>query len=167
MFDDVESYYQELFLKHLLCEKSDIDLERIIKFLRMFEYDEETKKACYERGFIYEEEFFAEAENCSAVVKFILEVEDAVGLDNLNVLDLVLYPNPVGVGEAIYIGGELAQEELSGMQIEVYSILGQLVTQFTPTTQPIVVDGLFERGVYIVRATFANGTIYKGKIVVN
>lgn len=116
---------------------------------------------------VYEEEFFAEAENCSAVVKFVLEIEDDVAVDNIKTSDLVLYPNPVALGETIYIGGEFSPSELSGMQIEIYSMLGQLVTQFTPISGPIMVDDLSERGVYIVRLILGDGTIHQGKIIVN
>jgi hypothetical protein len=116
---------------------------------------------------VHEAEFFAETENCSAVVKFILEVETNVAVDNIQVSDLVLYPNPIALGETIYIGGEFTHAEMSGMQVEIYSMLGQLVAQFSPTTQPIMYDGLSERGVYIVRVILGNGDVYKGKIVVN
>ena len=115
---------------------------------------------------VYTDEVTIERENCSSVIALSLEVGEPVAIENISLADLILYPNPVAVGEAIYIDGEFTSEELNGMQVEIYSMLGQRVTQFEPYEQPILVEGLSERGLYIVRVIAGNGTIYQGKIIV-
>ena len=115
---------------------------------------------------VYTDEVTIERENCSSVIALSLEVGEPVAIENISLADLTLYPNPVAVGETIYIDGEFTSEELNGMQVEIYSMLGQSVTQFEPYEQPILVEGLSERGLYIVRVIAGNGTIYQGKIIV-
>ena len=123
-------------------------------------YDENTEVG------IYTEEIFVEHNNCSSVVMLTLEIDEAVSVDDVVMPDLLLYPNPVVVGETIYIDGEFTSSELDGMQVEIYSILGQRVVQFGVYSQPILVEGLSERGLYVVRVIAGNGTIYQGKLVV-
>ena len=123
-------------------------------------YDEKTNLG------IHKDEIYVERDNCSSVVVLTLEVGEAVAVDNVSLADLTLYPNPVVAGEPIYIDGEFTAKELNGMQVEIYSMLGQRVAHFEPYEQPILVEGLEERGLYIVRVIAGNGTIYQGKIIV-
>ena len=103
--------------------------------------------------------------NCTSVVVLTLEVGEAVSVDKVVLTDLVLYPNPVAAGEAIHIDGEFSLEELDGMYVEVYSMLGSCIysSQFTTFNSQFTIDN---RGMYIVRLVAGNGNIYQGKIVV-
>ncbi len=114
---------------------------------------------------VYTDEVFVEHNNCSSVVVLTLEVGEPVDVENIVLTDLVLYPNPVSVGESIYIEGDFTQEELNGMHVEVYTMLGSCIysSQISTFNAQFSIDN---RGLYIVRLVAGNGTIYQGKIIV-
>ncbi len=122
-------------------------------------YDENTEVG------VYTDEVFVEHNNCSSVVVLTLEVGEPVGVENIALTDLLLYPNPVSVGESIYIEGDFSQEELNGMYVEVYTMLGSCIysAQFSTFNSQLSIGN---RGLYIVRLVAGNGTIYQGKIIV-
>ena len=122
-------------------------------------YDENTEIG------IYTDEIFVEHDSCSSVVVLTLKVEEPVGVDNIELSDLVLYPNPVQAGDMINIEGNFTMEELDGMYVEVYTMLGSCIysSQFTTLNSQLSIDN---RGLYIVRVIAGNGTIYQGKIIV-
>ena len=122
-------------------------------------YDENTELGTYT------DEFFVEHDSCSSVVVLTLKVEEPVAIENVLLTDLVLYPNPVSVNEMIYIDGDFSQEELDGMQVEVYNMLGSCIysSDYSTISSQFSIDN---RGLYIVRLIAGNGTIYQGKIIV-
>lgn len=123
-------------------------------------YDKNTKLGTYT------DEIFVERGNCSSVVVLTLEVGEAVDVEKIDKLsDLTLYPNPVKVGDVINIAGDFTLEELDGMQVEIYTMLGSCIysSQFSSMNSQLSID---DRGLYIVRVIAGNGNIYQGKIVV-
>jgi hypothetical protein len=52
------------------------------------------------------------------------------------------------------------------MLVEVFNAVGQRVIVDTPTVYPVEINGLSERGVYIVRIVTGDGNVYQGKVVV-
>ena len=94
-----------------------------------------------------------------------LEVGESVGIENNKLSDLILYPNPVQAGDVINIEGDFTIEELDGMYIEVYTMLGSCIysSQSTSLNTRLSIEN---RGLYIVRVIAGNGTIYQGKIIV-
>jgi hypothetical protein len=114
---------------------------------------------------VYTDEVVVERTNCSSVILLTLEVGEPVGVENIALSDLVLYPNPVSVDEIIYIEGDFTPEELEGMQVEVYNMLGSCIysSQFSTLGSQLSINN---RGLYIVRVIAGNGSIYQGKIIV-
>ncbi len=122
-------------------------------------YDENTSVGTYK------DEFLVEHDSCSSVVLLTLEVGEAVNIDNVKLSDLVLYPNPVQVGEMINIEGNFTIEELHGMYVEVYTTLGSCIysSDYSTINTQLSIEN---RGLYIVRLIAGNGNIYQGKIIV-
>ena len=56
-------------------------------------------------------------------------------------------------------------DELDGMYVEVYTMLGSCIysSQFATLNSQLSIDN---RGLYIVRVIAGNGNIYQGKIIV-
>ena len=107
-----------------------------------------------------------EAENCEEIIihKLIVEVADAI--DYVRTKDLILVPNPVNANNTLFIEAEFTVEERDGMAVEVFNSIGQRVFVDTSVASPIMIDGLTERGVYIVRVITGTGFIYQGKVIV-
>jgi hypothetical protein len=107
-------------------------------------------------------------DGCDSTVTLVLKVIDPteVALDNLKATDLTLVPNPVKVNNTLYINAEFTSEEAEGLVVEVFNAIGQLVYSETPTLYPIAIEGLAQRGVYMVRITTGGGQIYQGKVIV-
>ena len=122
-------------------------------------YDENTVVGTYT------DEFSVEREGCSSVILLTLEVGEPVGVENNKLSDLVLYPNPVYAGDIINIEGDFTIDELDGMYVEVYTMLGSCIysSQSTSLNTQLSIEN---RGLYIVRVIAGNGTIYQGKIIV-
>ena len=106
-----------------------------------------------------------EREGCSSVIILKLEVGEPVGIDNVELSDLVLYPNPVYAGDIINIESNFTMDELDGMYVEVYTMLGSCIYSFQSTSLNTQLS-IENRGLYIVRVIAGNGTIYQGKIIV-
>jgi hypothetical protein len=107
-----------------------------------------------------------EAENCKDIIEHTLVVEVADALDNIEQTELTLIPNPINVNSTLYVEAEFTASEFEGMLVEVFNAIGQRVYIDTPTVYPITIEGLSERGVYVVRIITGEGTVYQGKVVV-
>ena len=96
---------------------------------------------------------------CDSVVVLTLTVEEPpiVGLENAELVELVLTPNPVQVGEELLINATFSAEELDGMVVEVFNSVGQCVYTSQPAVAPIAITGLPQAGVYMVRVMTENG----------
>ena len=105
---------------------------------------------------------------CDSVIVLTLTVEETpiVGLENAELVELVLTPNPVQVGEELLINATFSAEELDGMVVEVFNSVGQCVYTSQPVVAPIAITGLPQAGVYMVNITTASGGRYQGKVIV-
>ena len=107
-----------------------------------------------------------ESENCEEIIIHTLVVELANAIENLKVKDLVLVPNPVDANNTLFVEAEFTAEEHNDMLVEVFNSIGQRVFVERPISSPIMIDGLTERGIYIVRIITGNGSIHQGKVIV-
>ncbi|MBR6519402.1 MAG: choice-of-anchor J domain-containing protein, partial [Paludibacteraceae bacterium] len=105
-------------------------------------------------------------ENCDNVIILTLTIEEVVGVDNIAIADLTMVPNPVRVAEELVVVGEFTELERQGLIVTVFNALGQKVYEAEPDIYPIVVDGLYQRGVYVVRVVTGLGEVYQGKVIV-
>ena len=107
-----------------------------------------------------------EAENCEEIIihKLIVEVADAI--DYVRTKDLILVPNPVNANSTLYVEADFTANERKDMLVEVFNTIGQRVYAETFEVDPIAINGLTERGVYVVRIITGEGTIYQGKVIV-
>jgi hypothetical protein len=90
----------------------------------------------------------------------------ANAIEDLKVKDLVLVPNPVDANNTLFVEAEFTVEERNDMLVEVFNSIGQRVFVERPISSPIMIDGLTERGIYIVRIITGNGSIHQGKVIV-
>lgn len=124
-------------------------------------YDENTQPGTYVDTLV----IVHEDESKSVIVHtLIVTLYDAV--DNVNVNDLMLLPNPVNVNNTLSVVAEFTSEERNGLYVEVFNAVGQCVYVNTPSVYPIQISGLSERGLYMVRITTGTGKLYQGKVVV-
>jgi hypothetical protein len=107
-----------------------------------------------------------EAKNCKDIIEHTLVVLLADAIDNVEETELALIPNPVNANSTLYVEAEFANNEREGMLVEVFNAIGQRVYVDTPNVYPIAINGLSERGVYVVRIITGEGSIYQGKVVV-
>jgi hypothetical protein len=118
---------------------------------------------------IYEDEFFVERENCSAVVKYELKVGEEVSVENIEQRYLVIYPNPIVVGEYVNIEGEFSMFDSDDVVIEVYDMLGSCIYREKQSSDEgrIVSElAISNRGIYMVVVTSSDGSKLLGKIIV-
>ena len=114
----------------------------------------------------YKETIVIEAENCKDIIEHTLVVVLADAIDNVEQTDLMLIPNPVNANSTLYVEADFTANERKDMLVEVFNAVGQCVYAETPVVYPIAIDGLTERGVYVVRIITGEGTMYQGKVVV-
>ena len=105
-------------------------------------------------------------DGCDSTITLILEVGTGIAMNNVNLTELVLVPNPVKADNAFLVQTDFTTEEMLGLMVEVFDAVGQRVYVSEPTVYPIAIDALSVRGVYLVRITSGNGNIYQSKIVV-
>ena len=109
---------------------------------------------------------------CDNVIILTLTIEEIiVGVDNLRISDLIMVPNPVAIGEELYVGADFTSEELEDMIVEVFNVTGQCVyrlesAQLSIVNSQFVITGLPQAGVYMVNITTATGSRYHGKVIV-
>jgi hypothetical protein len=118
---------------------------------------------------IYEDEFFVERENCSAVIKYELKVGEEVSVENIEQRYLVIYPNPIVVGEYVNIEGEFSMFDSDDVVIEVYDMLGSCIYREKQSSDEgrIVSElAISNRGIYMVVVTSSDGSKLLGKIIV-
>jgi hypothetical protein len=115
----------------------------------------------------YTTPYLESVDGCDSTITLVLTVGDVgVAVDNIMANDLVLVPNPVKVDGKLFVQYNFTKEDRNGLIVEVFNSVGQLVYVEEPTVYPIIVDGLSQRGVYLVRITSGNGGVYQSKIVV-
>jgi hypothetical protein len=110
-----------------------------------------------------------ERENCSAVVKYELKVGEEVSVENIEQRYLVIYPNPIVVGEYVNIEGEFSMFDSDDVVIEVYDMLGSCIYREKQSSDEgrIVSElAISNRGIYMVVVTSSDGSKLLGKIIV-
>ena len=106
--------------------------------------------------------------DCDSTITLNLKVIDPteVAIGNVNTVDLILVPNPIESGNTLFVNAEFTKEQTEGLLVEVFNAIGQKVYGDKPYVYPIEINGLTQRGVYLVRITAGNGKVYQGKVVV-
>ena len=106
--------------------------------------------------------------DCDSTITLNLKVIDPteVAIGNVNTVDLILVPNPIESGNTLFVNAEFTKEQSEGLLVEVFNAIGQKVYGDKPYVYPIEINGLTQRGVYLVRITAGNGKVYQGKVVV-
>ena len=115
----------------------------------------------------YTTPYLESVDGCDSTITLILTVGDvSVAVDNVVANDLILVPNPVKIDGKLYVQSNFTKEDRNGLVVEVFNSIGQLVYVEEPTAYPIIIEGLNQRGVYLVRITSGRGNIYQSKVVV-
>ena len=115
---------------------------------------------------VYVDTINVSTENCDNVIILTLTIEEVVGVDNITISDLTMVPNPVRIAEELTISGEFTELERQGLVVTIFNAIGQKVYEAEPDNYPIVVDGLYQRGVYVVRVVTGVGEVRQGKVIV-
>lgn len=97
---------------------------------------------------------------CDSIVTYNLNVVTA--LDEVNMLNVKVVPNPVMAGTVTYVYGDIENAE----KVEIINNMGQVVSVFRPSTYPIAIDGATMPGLYFVRITTSEGNVVVDKFVV-
>lgn len=100
---------------------------------------------------------------CQNITLYLI-VETA--LEDVNVTDLVIVPNPIGVDDNAVVEYDWSVEEQEGLRVEIINSLGQRVDVFEPKSYPIVLPRVGGAGIYYVRITTGVGSVYVGKLMV-
>jgi len=100
------------------------------------------------------------ANGCDSICTLNLTVGTAV--DNVEMLDVTLVPNPVNAGETSFIYGNFGDVK----SVEILNSFGQVVDTFVPAGYPIEVQGLNASGIYYVRVTTADDRVAVQKLIV-
>ena len=128
-------------------------------------FDENTQPGSYEETVTVT----ADGGGCTATIHLVLTVKDDSGTGyepaTREVTELILAPNPVNAGEAVYLYMELTDAERDGLMVEVYSSNGMLVQRFRPEGEPVTVS-VNAAGVYVVRVVDGEGKVRQGKLIV-
>ena len=128
-------------------------------------FDENTQPGSYEETVTVT----ADGGGCTATIHLVLTVKDDSGTGyepaTREVTELILAPNPVNAGEAVYLHMELTDAERDGLMVEVYSSNGMLVQRFRPEGEPVTVS-VNAAGVYVVRVVDGEGKVRQGKLIV-
>ena len=64
-------------------------------------------------------------------------------------IEMILYPNPVAIGQTIYIEANMENERLENATIEVYNMVGSLVEILPLTSLRIPISNKYTAGIYI------------------
>ncbi len=86
------------------------------------------------------------------------------GIGNVEIMSVTVAPNPVAVGEMAYITGDFETEVI--VAVEIYDTTGSLVKTVDTSNLPLTIDGLHQRGIYIIRLITANGNPITNKLIV-
>ena len=136
-----------------------IDTTIVIASGDVYEFGEQTLT----KAGNYSETFVSSA-GCDSVVNLTLVVGTAI--ENISSMPLVIVPNPVKANSSFVIQADITQHLCDGVIVDVFNAIGQRVYKTEPTQYPIAIDANIARGVYLVRLTTADGTIYQSKLIV-
>ena len=100
------------------------------------------------------------------MVVHTLTIEKGTAVEDVNVFDLIMVPNPLKANSTLFINADFTVEEREGLVVEVFNAVGQRIYVEIPTIYPIAVEGLNATGVYVVRVITGNGKYYLDKVIV-
>ena len=100
------------------------------------------------------------------VVVHTLTIKKGTPVEDVNVFDLIMVPNPLKANSTLFINADFTVEEREGLVVEVFNAVGQRIYVEIPTIYPIAVEGLNTTGVYVVRVITGNGKYYLDKVIV-
>lgn len=80
--------------------------------------------------------------------------------------ELIVYPNPVGQGEAISIDYDFTDQQKNGLYYDVYNSSGKKVYSGKPDEYPIEIPGLRDKGYYFVLITTGEDKNLSTKFIV-
>lgn len=111
---------------------------------------------------------FVSVNGCDSIVNLTLTIEKVAGLYNTDIFksELTVSPNPVKTGNKVDIRYEFTPQDFDGMKVEVFNSLGICVYIEHPDTDPVVLPGLNESGIYIIRVTTGSKKVLFGKLLV-
>lgn len=135
-----------------------IDTTVVIAHGDVYEFGEQTltKAGTYR-------EVFVSSVGCDSIVNLTLEV--GTGIDIVYASQLVIVPNPIHAGQTFHLNFN-SQLSIINSRVEIFNAIGQRVYAVEPTQYPIVIEAIPTRGVYLVRLTMPDGSIYQSKLVV-
>ncbi|MCQ2331706.1 MAG: fibronectin type III domain-containing protein [Paludibacteraceae bacterium] len=97
---------------------------------------------------------------CDSVV--VLRLMAADGTENVTMFKVDVVPNPVNIGNMMYVYGEFDDE----VTVEVMNNFGQTLSTFKADANPIAVEGIMSAGIYYIRVTNSEGDVSIGKVIV-
>jgi len=92
----------------------------------------------------------------------VLTVTEGTGIDNIAADAMTIVPNPMTIGSVSYIHADLDNVT----NVEILNALGQVVATFVPTTNPVMIQGISNAGIYFVRLVSNDGTAKVQKLIV-
>ena len=100
------------------------------------------------------------------VIVHTLVIEKGTAVEDVDVFDLIMVPNPLKANSTLYINADFTVEEREGLVVEVFNAVGQIVYRDESVVHPIAITGLNQPGLYVVRISTADGKSYLGKVIV-
>ena len=99
------------------------------------------------------------------IINFIVEEPNGC-LAYEQTRELRISPMPVGSNRVIEVNLQCAEEELSGMVVEVYTLTGSLLQTQKPMCMPMALDPIKRTGTYLLKITLGTGEVLTEKILV-
>lgn len=104
---------------------------------------------------------------CDSICTLHLIDSTATDIDETRrVIDVMVVPNPMKVGETAYISAEWTDEEIDGMIIEVVAATGEVVSQIIPDNLVTTIEKIDLQGIYFIRITTGTNQVYVKKLIV-
>lgn len=95
---------------------------------------------------------------CDSIVTLHL----TVGVDDVQMLNISLVPNPVNAGQSAFVYGHFTDVR----NVEVLNSFGQIIDTLSPDSYPIEVQGISVSGIYYIRITTGDGKVAVRKLIV-
>lgn len=76
------------------------------------------------------------------------------------------YPGVMPRNGKVQLNHVFTQEEMKGLKIEVFDVQGRIIQSFTPSANPVAIEGIGQNGLYFVRAANPERKIGVGKLFV-
>jgi len=118
----------------------------------------------YNKSVVVQDTLQSIVTGCDSICKLILTIGGVppVAVENVELLEISLIPNPVTAGQTSFIYGNFSDVK----NVEVLNSFGQVVDSFVPSTYPIEVQGINASGIYYVRITTEDERVAVQKLIV-